>query len=178
MLLTHRRITIPAIIVCTLAASAVFFFILRKPVANQPFAPSASPLPDVVFKNVDGQEITLASLRGHPLVVNLWASWCSLCEREIAILRVLQKKFGDGVIIIEVNRGESSEIVKTYRDRIDASHDLMFVLDAQDLLYRQTGGFSMSDTFFVDKEGMVRDHIRGSLNAVELERHIEDLISS
>lgn len=175
--MTHRRVVIPAIIVCVLAASAVFFFVLRQPIANNPPAILASSLPDVVFKNMDGQEITFASMRGHPLVVNLWASWCSLCEHEIAILRVLQKKFGDAIIVVEVNRGESSEIVKTYRDRIDASHDLMFVLDAQDLLYRQTGGFSMPDTFFVDKEGMVRDHIRGSLNTVELERHIEDLVN-
>lgn len=168
---------IQVILICLLAASAVLFVTLRKPVAGDRPMTSASPLPDVVFKNMDGQEVVLASLRGHPIVVHLWASWCSLCEREMASLRVLQKKFGDAITVVEVNRGESVEIVKIYADRIDAGHNLMFVIDAQDALYQQTGGFSMPDTFFVNKDGVVRDHIRGPLNAVELERHIEDLLN-
>lgn len=177
MRVLHRRTILVAGIFGTAALAVLLFFAFQKPLVKSSPVASVSPLPDVIFKQIDGQEVSLASLRGRALVLDVWASWCSPCEAQIFLLAGLQKQFGDAVTIAEVNRGDSVEAVKQYADRLDADHALVFVMDAGDELYQKTGGFLMPETFFIDKEGMVRDHIRGSINAVEMERRIEDLIN-
>ena len=49
------------------------------------------PAPEVVFHDPDGGEISLADLRGEPVLVNLWASWCGPCIKELPTLQKLEE---------------------------------------------------------------------------------------
>ena len=48
------------------------------------------PAPDVVFRNPDGGEISLEQFRGVPVLVNLWATWCAPCVKELPTLQALE----------------------------------------------------------------------------------------
>ena len=168
-----------------IAAAAVMFFIYKKPRSPDESAwVSMAAMPDLTFKNSDGQDISVSSLRGRPVVFHIWTSWCALCVQEISSFVALEKEFGGRLVVVEVNRRESSEIVKKYAvsyrccdpsaDALDAEHRLIFVADSGDALYKEIGGFSMPETIFVDASGVIRDHARGRMNATEIKRRIQD----
>lgn len=50
------------------------------------------PAPDAAFKDPDGEDVTLAEFEGRPLLVNLWASWCVPCVKELPTLDALALK--------------------------------------------------------------------------------------
>jgi thiol-disulfide isomerase/thioredoxin len=55
------------------------------------------PAPDVIFNDPDGGEISLAEFRGVPVLVNLWATWCAPCVKELPTLdRLAQAHAADG----------------------------------------------------------------------------------
>ena len=69
----------------------------RSPAAKSPR--SASPrarsrLPDLAFKDAAGKPRTLADWRGRTVLLNLWATWCVPCRKEMPALDALQKKLG------------------------------------------------------------------------------------
>jgi len=52
------------------------------------------PAPDVTFKDADGEDSSLAALRGKPVLLNLWATWCAPCVKELPTLDALADRPG------------------------------------------------------------------------------------
>lgn len=166
-----------------MAAGAVFFFIamgitaffiFKKPIAAPLSFPVPSLSPDLVFQRMDSSTTSLLSLHGQFLVLDIWASWCMLCVEHMSQLGALQKEFDDQLVMIEVNRGESFEMIKKYLEQHNGNSDLVFLLDTHDALYRAIEGFSMPETVFIDKEGKIVDHTRGPMGIIEMRRRIQD----
>ena len=172
---TRKNMAVAGIVVLFVAAIAVVFFIFKKSGSPHTLASASLPiLSDLIFENIEAREVSVSSLRGRPVLLNIWASWCSLCAQKIADLVTLQKEFGDKIVIVEVNRGESLEVVKKYADQYDAGRVLLFVVDTNDSLYREIKGFSMPETIFIDKEGNIADHTRGLTGITDMRRRVED----
>ena len=72
------------------------------------------PAPDTVFHDPDGGEITLADFEGVPVLVNLWASWCAPCIKELPTLQKVeqaQAKDGKlGVIAVSQDRAPKGSV--------------------------------------------------------------------
>jgi thiol-disulfide isomerase/thioredoxin len=93
-------------------AVAVFACGLMFLAATAEAAPPAAPgpvavghaLPDVVMTGLNGPRRSLASFRGRPLIVNVWASWCGPCRNEAASLeRLARSKAGDRYTVIGIS---------------------------------------------------------------------------
>src|SRR5215470_7372587 len=73
------------------------------------------PAPDVEFKNPDGGDISLADFKGTPVLVNLWATWCAPCVKELPTLdRLAQEHDVDGelgVIAVSQDSGPQPSVV-------------------------------------------------------------------
>ena len=113
--------------------------------AEQPQAPQAEvesvkgvdrshkgePAPAVTFKNTDGGEVDLSKFKGGPVLVNLWASWCAPCIKELPTLQELEQSHNDdgalGVIAVSQDMAPqgSVEAFLAERDlgRFAAFHD-------------------------------------------------------
>jgi thiol-disulfide isomerase/thioredoxin len=65
-------------------------------------------LPDVTFEDAWGRHHTLAEFRGRPVILNLWATWCGPCVRELPALGRLAQTMGPRIAIIAVNAGRDS----------------------------------------------------------------------
>jgi len=166
-----RKITIAGIAVLFIAAIAAMFFHFRQFVPTESSVDVRKDFSDITFKNIDGQDVTFASMRGKPVVAYVWASWCERCVRDIYSHALLQKEFGDAVMFAEVNRGESLEIAKKF---VDPKAGLSLFADGNDALYKALGGFAMPETIFIDKNGIVRNHTRGHMSTIDLRRRIQD----
>ena len=140
------------------------------------FKDSAPSLPQLTMTRLDGSSVQLDSLRGKPMVVNLWATWCPPCRREMPVLRDAQLREKD-IVFIFANQGESADTIQKYLD----SEGFVLgnvLLDPAGELGRQTGSRGMPTTLFFDAKGRLVDSRMGELSAATLAHRIEFLRSS
>jgi thiol-disulfide isomerase/thioredoxin len=88
--------------------------------ARQPLGlaalPSPRPVPDLAFEDAAGATHTLAEFRGKAVLLNIWATWCVPCRKEMPALDRLQAKLGGGafqVVTLSIDR-EGAPIVKRF----------------------------------------------------------------
>lgn len=85
------------------------------------FAVHESPrsIPDIPFENGDGEPMTLADFHGRVIVLNLWATWCSPCRREMPTLDALQAELGSErfeVVALSVDQAGPSIVREFFAD--------------------------------------------------------------
>ncbi len=69
---------------------------------------------DLLPGGTDAYEKRLAELRGYPIVVNAWASWCGPCREEFPVLQKLSARYGKQVAFLGVNSEDSDDAAKTF----------------------------------------------------------------
>ncbi len=74
---------------------------------------SSQQIPDISVRDIDGQPVSLQDLAGKPLVINLWATWCPPCRREMPVLAAAQQANPD-VRFVFVNQGEGQLLVEKF----------------------------------------------------------------
>ena len=125
-------------------------------------APSP-PLPPITLTKLDGGSIALRDLQGRPLVLNLWASWCPPCRRELPMLAHAATG-GGPVRFILVDQGETAAHVSAYLHEAGLP-PAPFALDPDKALatHYQTPGFPT--TLFIAADGSVQRMYIGELSA-------------
>jgi thiol-disulfide isomerase/thioredoxin len=123
-----------------------------------------SPAPAYAAKTLDDQPVTLASLKGKVVVLNVWATWCEPCRDEIPQLEALSRKIPkDSVSLIGVSvdgAGSALDVRDFMRDH-DMSYTVWLDPDKQFSLQFLTVG--VPETFLVDRGGIIRWHKIGAL---------------
>lgn len=147
-----------------------------SPLQTDQRAPAERPLPELTLEDFSGEEVRLADFKGNPLVVNAWAAWCPFCVKELADFALAQREFGERVVIIAVDRAEPAETAKRFVEGLGVAKGLRFLLDPEDAFYRAIGGFSMPETVFVDREGVIRIHKRGPMEINEIRDKIRSIL--
>jgi len=132
--------------------------------------------PSFSFEDYNGNVVSSSDFVGQPLVVNSWAVWCPFCRKELPDFAVAQEEFGDQVTIIAIDRAESLRTARQYTDELGVSDKFIFLLDPGDTFYRSIGGFSMPETIFVNADGKVVHHKRGSMELNEIREKINDIL--
>ncbi|MBI2640625.1 MAG: TlpA family protein disulfide reductase [Candidatus Sungbacteria bacterium] len=130
--------------------------------------------PGFALQDYNGREVKLSDFRGKAVLINVWSSWCPFCKEELLVLAEVQKEFGDKITIAAIDRTEPLEIAKKYSDQLGITDKFIFLLDPSDVFYQSIGGFSMPETIFVDKEGMIVFHKRGPMRANEVRRRVQE----
>lgn len=136
----------------------------------------ARSMPQVVLTTLEGRSVPLDSLKGKPMVVNLWATWCPPCRREMPVLRDAQVREQD-VVFVFANQGESADKIQKYLDSEGLSLGNV-LLDPTGELARQIGSRAMPTTLFFDAKGRLADTRIGELSAATLMQRIDTLRSS
>jgi cytochrome c biogenesis protein CcmG, thiol:disulfide interchange protein DsbE len=119
------------------------------------------PAPDFTVKDSD-RTISLHELKGKPVILNFWASWCKPCVDEMPSLVRLQKQMGNKVTIFAVSWDEDD---RAYHKFLQDYHvDLLTVRDADQhsrTLYRATG---QPETYIIDASGTIRRKFIGAVD--------------
>jgi cytochrome c biogenesis protein CcmG/thiol:disulfide interchange protein DsbE len=106
-----------------------------------------------------GEELSLGELRGKPVVLNFWASWCGPCEDEAPMLNAAEDRFGDRIHIVGVNVRDSQ--VDALAFARDFGYEFPSVVDDDGRIYNEYGLTGQPETFVIDAEGRVSQHTQG-----------------
>jgi thiol-disulfide isomerase/thioredoxin len=129
--------------------------------------------PDFELPDLEGQKVTLSALRGKPILLNFWATWCPPCRQEMPELQEFHRRYGDQIVLVGVNWGEDAKTVKAFLDHLGVSYrNLVDERGTAFVLYRLTG---IPESFFIDPEGYIRGAWIGPLTAKEIVQGFERL---
>jgi cytochrome c biogenesis protein CcmG, thiol:disulfide interchange protein DsbE len=132
--------------------------------------PPGSEAPDFQLKDLQGNMVHLSTLRGKPVVLHFWATWCPHCLSEMPLLESASRDLSArGAQVLAINLGEPRKKVERYaRD-----HGLNFIilLDTRGKAAQAFGVVGLPATVVIDREGRVAGQIdMGSLDLGSLEK--------
>lgn len=134
--------------------------------------------PDFTLETFEGEEITLADLRGKAIMINFWASWCPPCRAEMPSMEKVYQEYQDqGFVVLAINATHQ-----------DAFSDAALFVETSGfsfpVLADTTGSVSQSyqlrslpTSLFVDKEGVIQEIVYGGpIPEADIQARVESLL--
>jgi thiol-disulfide isomerase/thioredoxin len=119
--------------------------------------PAAAPT--FIARDLDGREVSTASLRGKVVLINFWATWCPPCRAEIPDLVALQEKYKDRLQIIGISEDEVSPAV-VKRFAVEHKMNYPTVMTSPELERMFPGVSALPTSFIVDRQSrVVQKHV-------------------
>ncbi len=142
----------------------------------EPIATVGKPAPDFQLQNLDGQSITLSNLKGKPVLVNFWATWCSPCVSEMPYIQEIHEDWSDsGLMVLTINMGDSASEVEQFLQEHNLS--LPVLLDTKKAIAPKYGIRAIPTTFFIDKDGIVRNKVIGAFpSKAAIESRLDEIM--
>jgi len=128
--------------------------------------------PDFQLESLDGQTIKLSELRGRPVLLNFWATWCGPCRMEMPFLQQVAEDEEwkvRGLVILAVNLGEPASKAQAFVQEYGLSFTVLLDSDGgTGMLYNAQ---YIPTTYFIDNDGIIRDIKAGAfMNKSEIDR--------
>lgn len=112
------------------------------------------PLPDIRFQDAQGHTLGLADFRGKVVLLNIWATWCGPCRREMPTLDRLQAELGGAdfqVIALSIDR-KGLDVVRKFYGEIGIRHLAMHI-DSSGKAARDLRALGLPTTLLIDRAG-------------------------
>jgi cytochrome c biogenesis protein CcmG, thiol:disulfide interchange protein DsbE len=111
--------------------------------------------------------LALAELRGYPVVVNFWASWCIPCKEEAPELAAASRRYRGRVVFLGIDIQDFTADARKFMADVDASY--VSVRDGTSKTYSAYGLTGVPETFYLDRRGRAVFHSIGAVSKEELE---------
>jgi cytochrome c biogenesis protein CcmG/thiol:disulfide interchange protein DsbE len=129
------------------------------------------PVPNVAGTTLDGGALDLASLRGHPVLINFWGPSCEPCKLEMPLLaQKAAAHAADGLVIVGVLMGDPVEPARTFERQFGATWQT--VIDPDGAIKNAYHVLNRPQSYFVDKDGILRSIQIGYLTDADFERQL------
>jgi thiol-disulfide isomerase/thioredoxin len=128
------------------------------------FVPSAAPsaAPSVTLTDVAGSAIELSDFHGKLVVLNLWATWCEPCLREMPSLDRLQSHFGERIAVLAVSEDRGgAKAVAPFIAKLDLKSAKVY-LDPKSEVGRAFDVQGLPTSFLIDHDGKVVGRVEGA----------------
>ncbi len=142
-------------------------------------AVEGQPAPDFTASTLDGGSLTLSSLRGKPVMINFFASWCDQCKRELpGIEAVYLRHKADGFTVIGVNALESGDGKAMYRN-LNLTFPAVYDPGQPGPIATAYGiTLALPGSIYIDKQGRIDMIVRGAVTEGAVEREAEKLLQA
>jgi peroxiredoxin len=129
-----------------------------------------------VLQDLDGNPVSLASLRGKVVWLNFFASWCPPCQQETPILRSFANTYRDrGLEVVGISVQETTPSdVKAYADRYRLPYTIGF--DGSGDVLREYRVFALPTQFFLDTNGVIQQVVSGPVDEQGARALIESML--
>jgi thiol-disulfide isomerase/thioredoxin len=152
-----------------------------EPPASFAIHDTPQPVPEISFQDADGQPRTLGNFAGRVVLLNVWATWCAPCRKEMPTLDRLQAELGGPdfeVVALSVDR-KGPEVVSKFFEEIGIEH-LALNIDASSKAMFTLGAFGLPLTLLIDREGREVGRVNGPAewDSPEMVAFIRDRIAA
>lgn len=134
--------------------------------------------PDFTLQDTQGKTVQLSALRGRPVLLNMWASWCPPCKAEMPVMQKIHEQYGaEGFTLLAVNTTyqDNRQNAFEFASSLGLTFPVLFDLDGSVSQKYQVR--SMPTSFFIDREGTIqRVVIGGPMSEALLRAEIERLL--
>lgn len=132
--------------------------------------------PDFDLVSLDGTRVRLSDLKGKPVVVNFWATWCTPCRKEMP---EFQKVFADykqnGLQVLGVNVGEPRVGIVEFTERVGVKFPIL--VDEKETVQTDYKIVPLPATFFIDKSGVIRAIYQYQMSTPQIEGEVQRLLA-
>jgi cytochrome c biogenesis protein CcmG/thiol:disulfide interchange protein DsbE len=158
-------------------ALAIAAAVLRPDGGTTDYRPSGDPrpLPRRQLASVTAEEFggIVVGLRGTPLVVNVWASWCAPCRAEMPLLDQAARRYGGRVTFLGLASRDSPGAAAAFLREVAVDYPSLF--DASGEVRGALGVRAFPTTYFFDPAGALRATVLGGITEPRLAAQLEDL---
>jgi thiol-disulfide isomerase/thioredoxin len=159
------------------AFASLFLLILAgggSPAEDRPGEPERAPLgefipaspllpaPAISFVDLAGNTVSLSEFTGKIVLVNLWATWCEPCLREMPSLERVQSRLGDKIAVVAISEDHGgSKTVEPFIDKLGLK-SVKIYLDPKSAIERALKVRGLPTSFLIDREGRVLGRVEGA----------------
>ena len=125
--------------------------------------------PDFTLKTLDGKKThTMKDFRGKVVLLNLWASWCKGCKKEMPEFVSLQKHNTKGFELVAVSLDDSKEKAEHFLSTLKQKIPFTVLHDEKKNLAKAYRCSAMPSSYLIDKNGVIKQVIIGSLDSNDI----------
>ncbi len=171
----RRLWTVGILAVVSVGLVWVFAQAFGKNTREVPFMLAGHPAPAFELGTVEGtSRVSLESLRGKPVVLNFWASWCRPCAMEHPVLEWGQKRFGEQVHFVGMTFEDTRDQAREFLARHGASFTQLH--DDTSRIAVEYGAAGVPETYFISADGVIVGKHIGPISRDELTARIAELL--
>jgi thiol-disulfide isomerase/thioredoxin len=117
-----------------------------------------------------GAEVVLSDI-GGPAVVNLWATWCAPCRKEIPDFQAVHEARGDEVRFVGINIGQNADEIGDYLAEVGATYEQY--IDEEGFVQTELEAAAMPTTVVIDADGEIVTRHLGPMDQDALDEAID-----
>lgn len=172
-----RRHVILALAILLLAAVFALLLLPRAGSARQAGAAPAvgHPAPGWTLPRPAGGRVSLASFRGHPVVLNFWATWCTPCRQEMPALSRWYREARGKLVILGVDQEEPPAVVNSFVRQFHVTYPV--VLDESGTVTARYRVAALPVSFVIDAHGVIRAIKYGIMDRPYFLSHVRPLLA-
>lgn len=139
--------------------------------SSRPDAKSVSGrvAPDLAIQAFDGPTVSVSGLRGTPIVLNFWASWCVPCRQEAPVLNAAARKYAGRVQFLGADIQDSDQAARQFQAEVQAPYPVGPIVHGS---YKDYYVTAPPTTIFIDRSGTVVAVVLGQIDSHRLDVYI------
>lgn len=149
-------------------ALLLFWLLLIPRGTTEPTLIAGDTAPEFDLPTMGGDRIRLSDLKGRPVVVNFWATWCTPCRKEMPDFQAMADRYGgEGLVVLGINVGESRIGIADFVQSVGVTFPIL--VDERETAQTDYRILPLPATFFIDRDGTIRSIYQFQMSRLQME---------
>lgn len=158
-------ITILAAFVIVMIGAVVVYNSLSNDASVNVGSENASPAADFTVTDPKGNKVSLSDMKGTPVILNFWASWCGPCQSEMPAFEEAYAEYKDKINFMMVNMTGDGETVQSAKDFIESNgYTFPVYFDTEENAASAYEVYAIPATYFINADGKVEGYTKGAID--------------